>query len=75
MKLESISTDAENESALIEIERLWDAGAGTPDGDRLEILTALVEAYEEANFPTDMPDPIEATKFRLEQTRKETRVS
>lgn len=56
MQLESITNDAEHEAALLEIERLWDAGAGTPDGDRLEILTALVEAYEEANFPMDSPN-------------------
>jgi HTH-type transcriptional regulator/antitoxin HigA len=53
MKLESIKNDAEHEAVLLEIERLWDAGGGTPGGDRLEILTALVEAYEEANFPMD----------------------
>jgi len=52
---------------LREIERLWGADEGTSDGDRLEILATLVEAYEEAHFPMDMPDPIEAIKFRLEQ--------
>jgi HTH-type transcriptional regulator / antitoxin HigA len=67
MHLKPIKTDADHEAALIEIERLWDAEEGTRDGDRLEILTTLVEAYEEANFPMDMPDPIEAIKFRLEQ--------
>jgi HTH-type transcriptional regulator / antitoxin HigA len=67
MHLKPIKTDADHEAALIEIERLWDAEEGTPCGDRLEILMTLVEAYEEANFPMDMPDPIEAIKFRLEQ--------
>lgn len=67
MQLKPIRTNADHQSALIEIERLWDAEEGTTDGDRLEILTTLVEAYEEANFPMDMPDPIEAIKFRLEQ--------
>ena len=67
MQLKPIKTDADHEAALKEIERLWDAGEGTADGDRLEILTTLVEAYEEAHFPMDMPDPIEAIKFRLEQ--------
>jgi len=38
---------------------------GTADGDRVEILITLAEAYEEAHFPMDMPDPIEAIKFRL----------
>ncbi|MGH9560174.1 MAG: helix-turn-helix domain-containing protein, partial [Terracidiphilus sp.] len=43
------------------------AGEGTAEGDRLDVLTTLVEAYEEAHFPMDLPDPIEAIKFRLEQ--------
>ena len=67
MHLKPIKTDADHESALKEIERLWDAEEGTADGDRLEILTTLVEAFEENRFPIDMPDPIEAIKFRLEQ--------
>ncbi len=67
MHLKPIKTDADHEAALREIERLWNAKEGTADGDRLEILTTLVEAYEETRFPMDMPDPIEAIKFRLEQ--------
>ena len=67
MQLKPIKTDANHEAALKEIERLWGAAEGTSDGDRLEILITLVEAYEEAHFPMDMPDPIEAIKFRLEQ--------
>jgi HTH-type transcriptional regulator/antitoxin HigA len=67
MNLKPIKTDADHEAALKEIERLWDAQEGTADGDQLEILITLVEAYEEAHFPMDMPDPIEAIKFRLEQ--------
>jgi HTH-type transcriptional regulator/antitoxin HigA len=67
MHLKPIKTDADHESALKEIERLWDAEEGTADADRLEVLSTLVEAYEEAHFPMDLPDPIEAIKFRLEQ--------
>src|ERR1035441_10988172 len=67
MYLRPIKTDADHEAALLEIERLWNAKEGTTDGDRLEILMTLAEAYEEAHFPMDMPDPIEAIKFRLEQ--------
>jgi HTH-type transcriptional regulator / antitoxin HigA len=67
MQLKPIKTDADHEAALKEIERLWGAAEGTADGDRLEILITLTEAYEEAHFPMDMPDPIEAIKFRLEQ--------
>jgi HTH-type transcriptional regulator/antitoxin HigA len=67
MQLKPIKTDADHEAALREIERLWGAAEGTVDGDRLEILITLAEAYEDAHFPMDMPDPIEAIKFRLEQ--------
>jgi HTH-type transcriptional regulator/antitoxin HigA len=67
MQLKPIKTDADHEAALKEIERLWGAAEGTANGDRLEILMTLAEAYEESHFPMDMPDPIEAIKFRLEQ--------
>ena len=67
MQLKPIKTDADHYAALKEIERLWGAAEGTADGDRLEILITLAEAYEEAHFPMDLPDPIEAIKFRLEQ--------
>jgi HTH-type transcriptional regulator / antitoxin HigA len=67
MNLKPIKTDNDHRAALKEIERLWGAQEGSADGDRLEILTTLVEAYEEAHFPMDLPDPIEAIKFRLEQ--------
>jgi len=67
MNLKPVRNDAGHEAALKEIERLWGARQGTPEGDRLEILTTLVEAYEETRFPMDLPDPIEAIKFRLEQ--------
>jgi len=67
MQLKPIKTEADHAAALREIERLWGAKENTPDGDRLDVLTTLVEKYEDAHFPMDMPDPIEAIKFRLEQ--------
>jgi len=67
MYLKPIKTDADHEAALKEIERLWGAKDGTPEGDRLDILATLVEQYEEMRYPMDLPDPIEAIKFRLEQ--------
>ena len=67
MNLKPIKTEADHEAALREIERLWGAEERSSDGDRLDILATLVEAYEEVRFPMDMPDPIEAIKFRLEQ--------
>jgi HTH-type transcriptional regulator/antitoxin HigA len=67
MLIKPIKTDADHTAALREIERLWGADERTSEGDRLEVLTTLVEAYEQAHFPIDAPDPIEAIKFRLEQ--------
>jgi HTH-type transcriptional regulator/antitoxin HigA len=67
MQLKPIKTKADHEAALREIERLWAAEEGTPEGDSLDILITLVDAYEEIHFPIDTPDPIEAIKFRLEQ--------
>jgi len=67
MMIKPIKTESDHAAALREIERLWGADEGTVAGDRLEVLTTLVEAYEQAHFPIDAPDPIEAIKFRLEQ--------
>jgi len=72
--LKPIRTEADYGAALAEIERLWGAPAGTPEGDRLDILATLVDAYENEHYPMDPPDPIEAVKFRMEQqglTRKD----
>jgi HTH-type transcriptional regulator/antitoxin HigA len=74
MRLKPIKTEADHDAALREIELLWGAEEGTPNGDRLDVLTTLVEAYEEAHFPIDMPDPIEAIKFRLEQRGEDKKV-
>jgi len=65
--LKPIRTEADYEAALVVIERLWGARAGTPQGDRLDILATLVDAYENQHYPMDPPDPIEAIKFRMEQ--------
>jgi HTH-type transcriptional regulator / antitoxin HigA len=67
MLIKPIKSEADHAAALREIERLWGADEGTAGGDRLEVLTTLVEAYEQAHFPIAAPDPIEAIKFRLEQ--------
>jgi HTH-type transcriptional regulator / antitoxin HigA len=74
MDIRPIKTEADYERALEEIERLWGAAANTPKGDKLDILLTLVEAYEQAHYPIDPPDPVEAIKFRMEQmglTRKD----
>jgi HTH-type transcriptional regulator/antitoxin HigA len=62
-----IRTKADHRWALKEVERLWEADPGTPDGDRVDILVTLIEAYEEKHFPISPPDPIAAIEFMLEQ--------
>jgi len=60
---------------LAETERLWGAEERTPSGDRLDVLSTLVEAHEEAHSPIEMPDPIEAIKFRPEQQGEDKKLS
>ncbi len=67
MEIRPIKSKADYRASLKEIECLMMAKANTPDGDRLDVLVTLVEAYERANYPVDFPDPIEAIKFRMEQ--------
>jgi HTH-type transcriptional regulator/antitoxin HigA len=66
MEIRPSKTEVDYQAALKEIERLFDAIPGTPDGDRLEALTTLVEAYEEKHQPIPFPDPIEAINYHLE---------
>ncbi|MCP5424534.1 MAG: transcriptional regulator [Gammaproteobacteria bacterium] len=67
MEIRPIKTEADYEATLKEIESLMSAEAGSPEGDRLDVLVTLVEAYERVHYPVDFPDPIEAIKFRMEQ--------
>lgn len=66
-ELKPIRTRADYERAMADVEDLWGAKLGTPDGDRLDILATLIDAYEAEHFPMDPPDPIEAITFRMEQ--------
>src|SRR4029453_2322038 len=66
MDIRPIHTEAEYEAALAEIERLFDAAPHTPEGDRLEVLATLVEAYEEQHYSLPAPDPIEALTYHME---------
>jgi HTH-type transcriptional regulator/antitoxin HigA len=66
-ELRPIRTKADYEKALAEIECLWGAKSGTPEGDRLDILATLIDAYETEHYPMDPPDPVEAIRFRMEQ--------
>jgi HTH-type transcriptional regulator/antitoxin HigA len=62
-----IKNEEDYDTALSRIEQLMDAKPGSAEMDELELLTALVEMYEERHFPIDPPDPIEAVRFRMEQ--------
>jgi HTH-type transcriptional regulator / antitoxin HigA len=66
MQIRPIKTKADHRAALEEIERLMDAKPGTPAGDRLEILTTLVDHYESRHEPIEPPDPIDAVLFHME---------
>jgi HTH-type transcriptional regulator/antitoxin HigA len=67
MNIKPIKTKRDYRAALKEIESLMEAKIDTPEGDRLDILATLVEAYERNHFPMDLPDAVEAIKFRMEQ--------
>ncbi|SED43671.1 HTH-type transcriptional regulator / antitoxin HigA [Rhizobiales bacterium GAS188] len=65
-ELKRIRTRADYDAALAEVERLWGAKSDTPEGDRLELLATLIDAYEAKHYPMDRPDPIEAIRFRMQ---------
>ena len=67
MQLKPVRTETDYEAALAEIERVMDAEPGTAAGDRLEILTTLIEAYEAEHHPIEAPDPIAALEYFMEQ--------
>ena len=69
MNIHPIRTKADYKRALREVSAYFDnePEPGSADGDRFEILTTLVEAYEAKHFPIDAPDPIEAIRFRMDQ--------
>ena len=67
MDIKPIKTDADYQAALKEIQSLMMAGPDTPEGDKLDVMVTLIEAYEAKHFPMDVPDPIEAIKFTMEQ--------
>jgi HTH-type transcriptional regulator/antitoxin HigA len=67
MEIRPVRTERDYRRSLKEIERLMEAKAGTPEGDRLDVLVTLVEAYEARRFPLGFPDPIEAIRFAMEQ--------
>ena len=66
MELRPIRSKREHQTALKEAEALWEASEGSPDGDRLEVLTLLIEAYEREHFPIEDPDPIDFLQHVME---------
>lgn len=73
MDIKPIRGETDYERALRRVEELWESPEGSAESDELDILTTLVEAYERDHYPIDLPDPIEAIKFRLEQKGKDSR--
>jgi len=67
MNIKPIKNENDYNQALERLEIIFDAESGTMEGDELEILGILIEQYENEHFPIDLPDPIEAIKFRMEQ--------
>ena len=67
MNITPIRNEKDYQKALNRLEVIFDAKKGTEQGDELEILSILIDQYENENFPIGMPDPIEAIRFRMEQ--------
>jgi HTH-type transcriptional regulator/antitoxin HigA len=73
MDIKPIRDEADYERALRRVEELWDSPKGSAESDELDVVTTLIEAYEREHYPIDLPNPIEAIKFRLEQKGKDNR--
>ena len=67
MNIRPIKTESDYRATLKKIESLMSAAQGSPEGDRLDVLVTLVEAYERQHYPIEFPDPVEAIRFRMEQ--------
>ena len=67
MEIKVIKTEENYNSALKRLEEIFDAPINSKDGDEAELLTVLIEKYEEEHYPIESPDPIEAIRFRMEQ--------
>ncbi len=68
MLVRPIRTDQDHAAALKEIERLWGAGPGTPEGDTLDVLTVLVDDYENSRWPVKALDPVDTIKAYMQAT-------
>ena len=66
MDIKPIKTESDYEAALSEIQWLWEAPHGSPEGDKLDVLVTLVDAYEQRHYPIPPPDPVEAILHHME---------
>jgi HTH-type transcriptional regulator / antitoxin HigA len=73
MDIKPVRGEADYERAPRRVEELWNSPEGSAESDELDILATLVEAYEQEHYPIELPDPIEAIQFRLEQKGKDSR--
>lgn len=71
MDIRPIRNEADHREALVEIERLWNAPAGSPEADKLDVLATLVEKFEEEHYPIAAPDPVEAIRAHIEMTGRQ----
>jgi len=67
MEIKPIRSEADYQSALKEVESLMMAQPNTPDGEKLDVMVNLIEAYEAKNYPLELPDPVAAIKFEMER--------
>lgn len=72
MNIKPIKSKKDYEEALRRLDTLFDAKKGTSKGDELEVSVTQMEKYEDEHFPIDLPDPVAAIKFRMEQTTPKT---
>lgn len=71
MDIKPIRSEDDLERALHRVEQLWGAAPGSPKGDELNVLATLIEAFEQQAYPIDLPGPVDAIRFRLEQQEKD----
>jgi HTH-type transcriptional regulator/antitoxin HigA len=67
MNIKAIKTEQDYEQALSRLEEIFHVPSNTEEGDEAEVLSILIEKYEDEHYPIAAPDPIEAIKFRMEQ--------
>ena len=73
LPIHPIRTEADYDAALSRVDALMDAQSGTPEGDHLDVLVTLIEAYEARHWPIPSPDPLEAIRVRMEQRNLSSR--